>query len=63
MAFLFNELGMNRIEIRCESENKRSAAVAERAGFTLEARLRQHRWSNSGQLVTTLIYARLPGGE
>jgi RimJ/RimL family protein N-acetyltransferase len=50
---------MNRIEIRCESENKRSAALAERAGFTLEASLRQHRWGNSGKLITTLIYAKL----
>ena len=57
--FLFGELKMQRIEIRCESDNARSAALAERVGFQLEARLRQHHWGNRGNLVTILLYARL----
>jgi ribosomal-protein-serine acetyltransferase len=39
--FAFNELKMNRIEIRCSSENSRSAAIPKRLGFQKEGRLRQ----------------------
>lgn len=59
--FAFEELGLERIEIRCDARNKRSAAVAERAGYTLEARLRHHRRAVEGALADTLIYARLRG--
>lgn len=37
----FNELNLNRIEIRCSVLNKRSAAIPQRLGFTLEATLRE----------------------
>ena len=39
--YAFNELEMNRVEIRCSSKNLRSSAVPERLGFTKEATLRQ----------------------
>ena len=39
--YAFGELGMNRVEIRCSTENIRSAAVPERLGFTKEGVLRQ----------------------
>lgn len=55
--FAFDDLGMVRVEIRCDARNIRSAAVAERAGYTLEARLRQQRRAPDGTLGDTLIYA------
>ena len=39
--YAFDDLSMNRVEIRCSSENTRSAAVPERLGFKLEGKLRQ----------------------
>jgi RimJ/RimL family protein N-acetyltransferase len=58
--FAFDKLHAARIEIRCDALNRRSAAVAERAGFTLEARLRHHRRNMQGELADTLIFARFP---
>jgi ribosomal-protein-serine acetyltransferase len=39
--YAFNELGMNRVEIRCSVKNVRSAAIPERLGFKKEGVLRQ----------------------
>jgi ribosomal-protein-serine acetyltransferase len=41
LTYAFDALEMNRIEIRCATNNKASAAVAERLGFTREGILRQ----------------------
>src|SRR4028119_1927329 len=40
-AFPFEALGAQRVEIRCASENRPSARVAERAGVRIEGALRQ----------------------
>jgi RimJ/RimL family protein N-acetyltransferase len=59
-AFAFEHLGAQRVEIRCDARNTRSAAVAERAGYALEARLRHHRRDVHGALCDTLIYVKFP---
>lgn len=56
--FAFTALKAARVEIRCDAANHASAAVARRAGFILEARLRNHRRNMSGELTETLIFAK-----
>lgn len=41
VTYAFDALEMNRIEIRCATQNVRSAAVAQRLGFTREGTLRE----------------------
>ena len=58
-AFAFDTLGARRVEIRCDAKNERSAAVAWRAGFELEATLRnEDRDHVTGGLRDTLVFAR-----
>ena len=42
------DAGFNRIELRCNVENQRSAAVAKRNGYALEGRLRQAHFEFGG---------------
>jgi RimJ/RimL family protein N-acetyltransferase len=60
-AFAFDTLRAERLEIRCDSRNRRSAAVAERAGFTLDGHLRSDSIANDGTLRDTLIYGKIRG--
>ncbi len=55
--FAFETLGARRVEIHCDARNERSRRVAERAGFELEATLRNHAVAVDGELRDTLIYA------
>ncbi len=57
---LFQEQKAERIEIRCDDTNAASAAVAERAGFTREAVLKNNARNNQGGLRTTRIYVLFP---
>lgn len=59
--FAFQRLNAVRVEIMCDARNTRSAAVAARAGFTLEGRLRQDMRGTDGQLRDTLLYSKLAG--
>src|SRR5829696_8736347 len=56
-AFAFEALGARRVEIRCDSRNRPSARVAERAGFRLEGELRNNEVGTDGVSRDTLIYA------
>jgi ribosomal-protein-serine acetyltransferase len=51
-------LGFHRIEIHCDPENVRSAAVPSRNGYTLEATLRDHKVEQSRRRGT-MIWAKL----
>ncbi len=55
-------LDARRIEIRCSTLNQRSAALARRADFTLEATLHNERRHNK-ELHDTLVFARTKGGK
>jgi RimJ/RimL family protein N-acetyltransferase len=53
----FEKLGAARIEICCDDVNLKSAAVAERCGYTLEGIMKNDERSVSGALRSTRIYA------
>jgi RimJ/RimL family protein N-acetyltransferase len=58
--FAFDVLGANRVEIRCHTVNIRSRAVAERAGYPLEATLRNHVRGVDGTLRDMMVFTLLP---
>ena len=58
--FAFEDLGANRLEIRCDRDNIRSRAVAEKNHFELEGILKQDsRNANTHQLRDTCVYAKI----
>ncbi|MFF2908775.1 GNAT family N-acetyltransferase [Paenibacillus sp. NPDC057934] len=61
--FAIRELAANRIEIRCSAHNLKSAAVAERAGYTLDGILRSNRRAMNGELHDSKVYAKVRGTE
>ncbi|GIO23323.1 GNAT family N-acetyltransferase [Oceanobacillus sp. J11TS1] len=56
-TFAFQELKANRVEIRCDTKNIKSKAVAERAGFKLEGILRNDDVEENGELRDTCVFA------
>jgi RimJ/RimL family protein N-acetyltransferase len=58
-AAAFGDMAANRVEIRCDSRNRRSRRVAELAAFRLEAELRCDARANDGSLRDTTIYVLL----
>jgi len=60
-GFAVRELAANRVEIRCDERNVRSAAVAERLGFPLEGVLRSDARATDGSLRNTKVYAKVRG--
>ncbi|MEJ8302401.1 GNAT family N-acetyltransferase [Saccharibacillus sacchari] len=59
--FAARELNANRVEIRCDDRNERSAAVAKRAGFTLEGVLRNWNREEDGTLVNEMVFSKVRG--
>lgn len=55
IAFAFDTIGINRIEIRCAADNRRSAAIPRRLGFQQEGCLRQSEFRN-GRLRDFLVF-------
>ena len=59
MAFAFETLGAQRVEIRCASENRPSARVAERVGFRLEGELRNTEVDAQGKPRNVLVFSMI----
>lgn len=57
LSLAFTHLKAERVEIRCDAENVRSAAVPTRLGFAHEARLRASRRNSAGELSDSCIFA------
>ncbi|HET8913791.1 MAG TPA: GNAT family N-acetyltransferase [Ktedonobacteraceae bacterium] len=58
--FAFSSLKAQRVEIRCDERNERSAAVPRRLGFVQEARLRNNMAAPDGKLRNTLVFSQIP---
>jgi RimJ/RimL family protein N-acetyltransferase len=57
----FDELGIERIELRAHPENEASRRVAERAGFTREGIERASRAWPDGTRFDSILFSLLPG--
>lgn len=58
--FAFEELGARRVEIRCDEENSKSRAVAERLAYPLEGTLKQDSFGvDDNRLRNTCVYAKI----
>jgi ribosomal-protein-serine acetyltransferase len=58
--YAFAELAAQRIMIRCDARNTRSAAVPRRLGFVEEALIRNEAIAADGTLRSTLIFSLTP---
>lgn len=61
--FAINELQANRIEIRCDARNVRSAQVAKRLCFAFEGTLRNDTLDVEGLLRDTMVFSKVRGVE
>lgn len=58
VTYGFEQMNLNRIEIRCASENTRSRAIPEKLGFKTEGVLRQSEWLYD-HFVDLVVYSLL----
>ncbi|SDJ83631.1 GNAT family N-acetyltransferase [Sediminibacillus albus] len=57
-SYAFHGLHLNRVEIRAAEENKKSRAIPERLGFTVEGKIRQGEWLHD-HYVDHIVYSML----
>jgi len=55
----FDILNLERIDISFDAENQANYRVAEKAGYKLEGRLRNHRRRRDGQLTDTVLFGMI----
>jgi ribosomal-protein-serine acetyltransferase len=58
VAYAFDELRLNKVEIRCATNNIRSCAIPQRLGFTQEGIIRQGEWLYD-HFVDLILYGML----
>ena len=58
VEYAFEELNLNRIEIRCAEENFKSRAIPERLGFIQEGIAREAEWIYD-HFVNHIVYSKL----
>lgn len=63
MSFAFDELGMNRIQIRCGVGNSPSRNIPIRLGFRYEGIERAGEMFTDGRFVDLEVYSRLRGDQ
>lgn len=57
--YAFKQLQVKRISLTCDPDNIKSKNIAERLGYTLEGRMKNHRIKpDNGAIGDTLIYAK-----
>ncbi len=59
LTHAFEQWEVNRVALRCDARNERSARAIERLGATREGRLRQHRIAPDGSVADTLFFSIL----
>lgn len=59
IAFGFDTLGAQRLEVRCDHRNTATQQGALKNGFVMEARLRHHNRALDGELVDEIVFALL----
>jgi RimJ/RimL family protein N-acetyltransferase len=60
--FAFEKLGCERVEIKCDEKNEKSAGVPERLGYKLDGILRKERYGcgpDKKKLTNTMIWSKL----
>lgn len=62
-TFAFEQLQANRLEIRCDEQNSKSANVAKKCGFILEGILRNDSLGTDGELRNTMVFSKLKEDE
>ncbi len=58
--YALDTLKANRLEIRCDELNLRSAAIPKRLGYVQEGRSRNDVATTDGRLRTTLVFSLIP---